>query len=550
MTNVTAGNKKPYEKNTDTPGIEQTLRDDAEKQFAHSPESSLNLTGKTPEKLIHELGVHQIELEMQAEQLRAAHLALEESRDKYLDLYEFAPLGYLTLTNKALITEVNLSGAALLGVERSRLVNHGLGRFIAPKDQEVWDQYFIKVQQHGEKQTCTLTLKRGDGSMFPARLEGIRITGRDGTITVRVAVSDITDIWQIEALKESEKQFRQLFESASDAVFVIAMDTTRIIDANSMASALYGYDHDQLLTMKSTELSAEPEATQRAAHEAQKEPGRVLTIPLRLHRKRDGTVFPVEITARNIARGKQPVLLVACRDITERKRAEEALALASRKLKLLSGITRHDITNQLTVQGGYLEILEDTPLDPTTNEYFQKVNTATKRIAAMIQFTKEYEQIGVHAPAWQDCRTLVDTAAKDAPLGQVTVKNDFPAGTEVFADPLVVKVCYNLMDNAVRYGGKITTIRFSSLESGDDHLVVCEDDGDGIPVEEKEKIFERGFGKNTGLGLALSREVFDITGITIRETGEPGKGARFEMTVPKGAWRMNPGTNNISRSDP
>jgi PAS domain S-box-containing protein len=535
---MAAGNKKPEEKNTDTPGIEQTLRDDAEKQFAHSPESSLNLTGKTPEKLIHELGVHQIELEMQAEQLRVAQLALEESRDKYLDLYEFAPLGYLTLTNKALITEVNLSGAALLGVERSRLVNHGLGRFIAPKDQEVWDQYFIKVQQHGEKQTCTLTLKRGDGSMFPARLEGIRITGSDGTITVRVAVSDITDIWQIEALKESEKQFRQLFESASDAVFVIAMDTTRIIDANSMASALYGYDHDQLLTMKSTELSAEPEATQRAAHEAQKEPGRVLTIPLRLHRKRDGTVFPVEITARNIARGKQPVLLVACRDITERKRAEEALALASRKLKLLSGITRHDITNQLTVQGGYLEILEDTPLDPTTNEYFQKVNTATKRIAAMIQFTKEYEQIGVNAPVWQECRTLVDTAAKQAPLGKVMVKNDLPTGAEVFADPLVVKVFYNLMDNAARYGGKITTIRFSSLESGDDHLIVCEDDGNGVPADEKEQIFERGFGKNTGLGLALAREILDITGITITETGEPGKGARFEIAVPNGAWRM------------
>ncbi len=535
---MAAGNKKPEEKNTDTPGIEQTLRDDAEKQFAHSPESSLNLTGKTPEKLIHELGVHQIELEMQAEQLRVAQLALEESRDKYLDLYEFAPLGYLTLTNKALITEVNLSGAALLGVERSRLVNHGLGRFIAPKDQEVWDQYFIKVQQHGEKQTCTLTLKRGDGSMFPARLEGIRITGSDGTITVRVAVSDITDIWQIEALKESEKQFRQLFESASDAVFVIAMDTTRIIDANSMASALYGYDHDQLLTMKSTELSAEPEATQRAAHEAQKEPGRVLTIPLRLHRKRDGTVFPVEITARNIARGKQPVLLVACRDITERKRAEEALALASRKLKLLSGITRHDINNQLTVQGGYLEILEDTPLDPTTNEYFQKVNTATKRIAAMIQFTKEYEQIGVNAPVWQECRTLVDTAAKQAPLGKVMVKNDLPTGAEVFVDPLVVKVFYNLMDNAARYGGKITTIRFSSLESGDDHLIVCEDDGNGVPADEKEQIFERGFGKNTGLGLALAREILDITGITITETGEPGKGARFEIAVPNGAWRM------------
>ena len=535
---MAVGNKKPYEKNPEALGIEQTLRDDAEKQFAHSLESPPALAGQSPEKLIHELGVHQIELEMQAEQLRTAQLALEESRDKYLDLYEFAPIGYLTLSDKALITEVNLTGATLLAVERSRLVNHGLGRFIAPVNHEIWDQFFIKVQQQEEKQTCTLTLKRGDGSMFPARLEGIRITGSDGTITVRIALSDITDIWQIEALRESEKEFRQLFESASDAVFVIAMDTTRIIDANSMASALYGYDHDELLTMKSTELSAEPEATQRAAHEAQKEPGRVMTIPLRLHRKRDGTVFPVEITARNIARGRQPVLLVACRDITERKRVDEALALASRKLNLLSSITRHDINNQLTGLRGYLTLLEKKQPDPTFTEYFQKINIAAQRISAMIQFTKEYEKIGVNSPVWQNCRTLVDTAAKQATLGKVMVKNDLPAGHEVFADPLVVKVFYNLMDNAVRYGGKITTIRFSTEERDGVHFVVCEDDGDGVIAGEKEKIFERGFGKNTGLGLALSREILDITGITIRETGEPGKGARFEMVVPKGAWRI------------
>ncbi|MEI6842822.1 MAG: ATP-binding protein, partial [Methanomicrobiales archaeon] len=88
------------------------------------------------------------------------------------------------------------------------------------------------------------------------------------------------------------------------------------------------------------------------------------------------------------------------------------------------------------------------------------------------------------------------------------------------------------------YGGKITTIRFSALKSGDDYLILCEDDGVGIPADEKEKIFVRGFGKNTGLGLFLSREILSITGITIAETGEPGKGARFEMVVPKGAWRM------------
>jgi signal transduction histidine kinase len=117
------------------------------------------------------------------------------------------------------------------------------------------------------------------------------------------------------------------------------------------------------------------------------------------------------------------------------------------------------------------------------------------------------------------------------------VKNDFINNTEVFADPLIVKVFFNLMDNAVRHGGKITTIRFYVAESGADHSIVCEDDGEGIPAEEKSRIFKRGFGNNTGLGLFLSREILSITGITIAETGEPGKGARFEMTVPKGMWR-------------
>ncbi len=119
------------------------------------------------------------------------------------------------------------------------------------------------------------------------------------------------------------------------------------------------------------------------------------------------------------------------------------------------------------------------------------------------------------------------------------VKNDLPPGIEVFADPLVVKVFYNLMDNAALYGGKITFIRFSVEDDGDDHVIVCEDDGDGIIAQEKEKIFERGFGKNTGLGLALSREILSITGITIKETGVPGKGARFEITVPKDTWRVS-----------
>ncbi len=162
------------------------------------------------------------------------------------------------------------------------------------------------------------------------------------------------------------------------------------------------------------------------------------------------------------ATGKLADFIAIGVDITDRKRAEVALNEANKKLNLLSGITRHDINNQIMILNGFLGILHKKVPDPALEDYFTRIAKASGRISAMIQFTKEYEQIGVHAPVWQDCRTLVDTAAKQAPLGQITVNNDLPAGAEVFADPLIVKVFYNLMDNAVRYGGE-----------DHDHPVLC-----------------------------------------------------------------------------
>ena len=266
---------------------------------------------------------------------------------------------------------------------------------------------------------------------------------------------------------------------------------------------------------------------------------------------KDGPHRTVIVKGTPIQYHNTPAFLTLLIDITERKKWEmemeshaqelmqlsTSLAMANKKLNLLSSITRHDINNQLTVLQGFRALLEKKQTNPSFTEYFQKINDSAQRISSMIQFTKTYENIGVNAPAWQDVRTLEDAAATDSAPGQVRLANDLPAGAEVYADPLIVKVFYNLIDNAVRYGGKFTTIRFSVQESGDDHIIVCEDDGIGIPAGEKEKVFERGFGQNTGLGLFLAREILDITGITIKETGEPGSGARFEMTIPESAWR-------------
>jgi len=807
---MTAGKKKPEDKNTDTLGSTRSLRDDAEKKLAHSPDTSPDLKVQTLEQLVHELQVHQIELETQAEELRIAGLTLEESRDKFLDLYDFAPLGYITLSDKGLITEVNLTGAKMLGIERVKLVKAPFSKFITTKDADPWYWYFLNVMDHEEKRSCTLMLIRKDGSVFPARLEGMRNTGSNGTITVRIVFTDVSDIWKFEdalresekkyhnlstmlrlmsdnlpdmiwakdlkkryifankaicrgllnaadttepvgkqdmffakrertlhaddpewhtfgeicrdtdqitmdagtpqqfdeygnvqgkflfldvhkapffdehgemigtvgsardvtdrkraeealrksegrykiitetttdfvfscikpkggtysidwvagaseriigytideliaigcwrclvlpedtlifdeniinlpvgtsractlrirtksgslrwlavntthvpakdsslvnrvvgscrditerkraedELAESEKKYRALFSAESDGIFVIDKESGTIIDSNDAITEMYGYQKDEVIGQLNSSMSAEPDATIAATKEVNSH------IPIRYHRRKEGSIFPVEITASVVSLQGRDVIIAAVRDITKRKLADDALSQANKKLTLLSSITRHDITNQLTVLVGYLRILEKKQPDPALNEYFVKISTAAQRISSMIQFTREYEKVGVDSPKWQDCRTIVDTAAKQVPLGNLLLKNVLPVGTEVFADPLIVKVFYNIMDNAVRYGGKITTIRFYVEEAGDEHLIVCDDDGNGIVAEEKEKIFERGFGKNTGLGLALAREILAISGITIRENGEPGKGARFEMGVPKGAWRF------------
>ena len=227
------------------------------------------------------------------------------------------------------------------------------------------------------------------------------------------------------------------------------------------------------------------------------------------------------------------------RDITERKRAEEALQRANKQLNLLSSITRHDILNQLMALKGYLYLSHEVIDNPTTLiEYIKKEEQAANTIEHQITFTKDYQDLGAAAPAWQNVNASINKALLGLPMRAVRVEVD-PANPELFADPLFEKVFYNLIDNALRYGGdKMKTIRVSSQEIENGLKIVCDDDGVGITAEDKKRLFTKGFGKNTGLGLFLSREILAITGITITENGIPGKGARFEITVPKGAYRF------------
>jgi PAS domain S-box-containing protein len=223
----------------------------------------------------------------------------------------------------------------------------------------------------------------------------------------------------------------------------------------------------------------------------------------------------------------------AVQDITESKIMEQAVREANRKLNLLNSITRHDMVNQLTLLKGYAQLAEMKKPDQGIADFLTKIRSAAAMIEHQLAFTKTYQELGIKAPAWSELHHIVNAVGRK----EVRFSKTCDA-TEIFADPMIERVFYNLFDNAIRHGEKVTEISIRCERGAGELIISVEDNGIGIPAHEKEKIFEKGYGKNTGFGLFLAKEILLLTGITIHETGIPGQGARFEMHVPKGMYRF------------
>jgi signal transduction histidine kinase len=230
-------------------------------------------------------------------------------------------------------------------------------------------------------------------------------------------------------------------------------------------------------------------------------------------------------------------MVVSLMDITNKTREEDALQRANTKLNSFNSITRHEILNHLTVVKGYIELSREGIRDPPfLLASLDKELAAANAIQNLITFTRDYQNIGIQPPSWYNLSKTINMAAASVRLGSIKLSVDIE-GVEIYADHVIEKVFFYLIDDAVRFG-KIRKIRFFCKESFEELLVICEDDGIGIPPDKKEKIFNRKLFQNSGLDMYLSREIMSITGISIRETGTFGKGARFEIRVPEGAYRF------------
>lgn len=214
--------------------------------------------------------------------------------------------------------------------------------------------------------------------------------------------------------------------------------------------------------------------------------------------------------------------------------------IANKKLILLSKITSHDILNQVTVIRSYAELSrEGLSHDSSVCHYLDRITEASISIEDQLAFTKEYHIGGEHsAPTWFRVSDLIRRITLKVALGPVKVEEEC-GDLEIFSDPLIERIIYNLIDNSIAHGERVTRIKFHFRQEGEVGVLTCEDDGIGISFEDKAHIFEKGFGKHRGLGLFLTKGILAITGITIQENGIPGKGARFEMQIPPGWYRIS-----------
>jgi len=357
-------------------------------------------------------------------------------------------------------------------------------------------------------------------------------------ITIAAVVSYLSErvMTRETALKEAKEDWERTFNAVPDLIAMIDRKY-RIIRINRAMAQSLGIPAEQAVGRKCYEVVHRLDAPPLyCPHTQLLADGQEHSTEI--HEENLGGDFRITDSPLADADGSLIGSVHVARDITEMIHAQQALVQANTKLNILSSITRHDILNKITALYAYLDLSRDFCTTPLQCEHIEKEITIVQALQRQVEFTKYYQDLGVRSPEWQDIEQVFTKAVSQIHNEGVSVTID-AGGYEIYADPLIEKVFYNLVENSLRHGEHATVLSLSVERIADGLRVIYRDNGVGIPADIKEKLFQRGFGKHTGLGLFLSREILAITGIRITENGEPGKGVRFEMTVPDGAFRRN-----------
>jgi PAS domain S-box-containing protein len=514
---------------------------------------------------IYELQVHQEELEIANEDLRGAQLELARAHYRYMDLFESAPMGYLTLDRRQVIRQVNATAASMLGLSRFDLVGSALTRFAVPEDRDACYIYLRGIQR-GASGMADVRFQRSDGSVFWAQVQGRWMeTGDVGgggseAQTMRVAFSDITErVRAEEALRASERRYRFLFEESQSLVVVVGIDGT-LRDVNRYGLRLTGYAKEEVVGRSPVELVKPDQRAfvyERLRTVMAGEPAESFDVTIIA---KDGSErLLVTSPGSEVLRedGKPVEIILSAADITRRKwlednlrsRAEE-LEIANRELEAFSYSVSHDLRAPLSQIKAAAELLRyghSERLDEEGVEAIRLVRKGVDKMGILIRDILAFSQVSREQLSIRhvDLTSLAESVV--AELRTSDPEREYHVvleeGLEADADPRLIRIALtNLIGNAWKY---TRTTPHARIEVGAEphdgrEMFFVRDNGVGFDMQYAERLwvpFKRlppdSTFSGTGIGLPIVQRVIAKHGGTICGEGEKGKGATFWFWLPE-----------------
>ncbi len=533
------------------------LRKKALKKLKEQAGRLPELSSKDTQHLISELGTHQIELEMQNEELRKAQAELDASRRKYADLYDFSPVGYFTFDRRGVILDVNLTGASQIGVDKRELLKKPFSFFLADgEDRKTFADHRAAVLRTGAGAACELKLKRQDGALFNARLQSIVAgTEEGGPLFVRSAMSDVTSLKEMETLlRDSEERFRRIAETSADIIF--QLDAQGRVVYVSPAVNRYGYKPEAIIGtpfdsyVDSRDLAKAMDAFKRASSG-----NRIDMLELRLLYA-TGAPYNVEVNVTPVKKlGATVAVQGIARDITARKSLETVLKqtntnleAANKELEAFSFTVTNDLRAPLrTIEGFSRAIIEDYAdrLDATAADYFSRIQAATRRMDQYIEAMWTMSRLTRRELTENtvDLHAVAQEIAGDLQRKQPERRVDFVIadGVNVKGDREMLRVALkNLLENAWKFTSNHPSakIEFGVAEVDGKKTCFVRDNGAGFNIAFADKLFQPFQRLHTdaefpgiGIGLAIAQHIIKRHGGKMWAEGEVGKGATFYFTL-------------------
>jgi PAS domain S-box-containing protein len=545
----------------------------ARENAAPSQEHLEAVSAEEIRRTLHELGVHQIELEMQNEELRRAQVELDTARARYFDLYDLAPVGYCTLGEQGLILEANLTAATMLGMARGALTKKFLTRFIFKEDQDIYYRHHKRLIETGEPQSFELRLVKNDGTQYWAQLATSAAQDEAGAAVLRLVLSDATERKRAEAARGA-----MIIDAAMDAIISVD-ENERIVVFSASAEKLFQLSAAEAIGQKMDRFIPERFRGGHHVHMRQfmhsgasvRAMGQFTQISAL---RPDGTEFPIEASISHIMTGGNHFFTVTMRDITAHKQAEAARVLLETELHeshkmqamgTLAGGIAHDFNNIIATILGNVELArQDISANPLALQSLEEIRKAGSRARDLVQQILSFSrrQPTVHkpttlAPIIEETARLLHATLPARVTLDVRCDADVPA---VSADATQIQqILINLATNAMqamrerpgRIDIRLDTAMLDAVmveahpalremharRPGRTVRLVVSDDGPGMDAVTLARIFEPFFttkavDEGTGLGLSVVHGILQAHGGAVVVESQPGKGTTFRLYLP------------------